>query len=55
LRAFRIQDRHRLTDDDRQVQLPSPLDLLLLTGGDILSDGFRGPFHSLGGDFQISE
>src|SRR6266481_304348 len=55
LRAFRIQDRNWLSDDDRQIQLHGSLDLLLLTRGDILSDGFRGPLHGLGGHLQIRE
>jgi hypothetical protein len=45
-----IQNPHRLTDDDRQVQLHGALNLLLLTRGDILSDGFRRPLHGFAGD-----
>jgi hypothetical protein len=50
-----IQDRNRFAHHHRQIQLHGPLDLLLLAGGDILSDGFGRPLHGLRGHLQIGE
>ena len=50
-----IQDRNGLADDDRQIQLHGPLDLLLLTRDDTISDGFCGALHGFGSNLQIGE
>ena len=50
-----IQDRNRLTDDDRQIQLHGPLDLPLLVCCDVFSDRFRRPLHSFGCHLQTSK
>jgi hypothetical protein len=52
---FDVEDGYRLADDDGQIQLHGALDLLLLTPGDILSDGFRVALDTLGGHLQIGQ
>src|SRR6185369_79586 len=50
-----IQDRNRLADDDRQVQLHGSPDLFLLVRGDVRPDGFRRSLHGFGGYLQVGE
>ena len=47
-----VKDGYRLTDDDGQIQLHGALDLLLLAGGDILSDRLRGALHTFCGSHR---
>jgi hypothetical protein len=50
-----IQDRNGIADDDRQVQLYGPLDLLLLALCSIFAYRFRRALHRLGGELQASQ
>jgi hypothetical protein len=50
-----VQNRHRFAHDHRQIQLHSPLDLLLLARGDIRSNGLRRSLYGFGGHLQIGE
>jgi hypothetical protein len=50
-----IQDRRRFAHLHRQIQLHGPLNLLLVTRGDMLSYGFRRPLHAFGGHLQVRQ
>ena len=50
-----IQDRNRLADHHRQIQLHGALDPFPLADGDILSNRLRRPLHGFGGHLQIGQ
>jgi hypothetical protein len=50
-----IQNSHGLADDHWQIQLHSPLDLLLFALRDVRSDRLRGAFYRFGGDLQAGQ
>jgi len=49
------QNRYRVSQHYRQIQLLGPLNLYLLASGDILSNRLRGALHILGSHLQVGE